>query len=71
MRGTLRGVRSRVERLVADVQRRSAGPDWEDLIARLQAARRRPATKRPAKTLEEVRVESRVLRAKLREAGYL
>ena len=33
MRGTLRGVRTRVERLVADVQRRADEPDWEQIIA--------------------------------------
>ena len=70
MRGTLRGVRTRVERLVADVQMRSDGPDWEEFIARLQAARRRPATERPAMTMEETIAKARAIRAELREAGH-
>ena len=39
MRGTLRGVRTRVERLVTNAQRRSDEPDWEHLVARLQQRR--------------------------------
>ncbi len=48
MRGTLRGVRSRVERLAADVQRRSRDLDPAELVARLQAARHTKPVDRPA-----------------------
>ena len=75
MRGTLRGVRTRVERLVADVQRRSDEPDWEQIIAILHRGRRRareqanPAT-RP--THEERLADGRARRARrLRKAGHL
>ena len=75
MRGTLRGVRTRVERLVADMQRRSQGIDWELQVAMLQEGRQRAReqAKNPGKrsTPEENIARGRALRARLREAGYL
>ena len=71
MRGTLRGVRSRVERLAADVQRGSRGLNTADLVARVQAVRNRKPADRPTKTADEIRAKARALWARLEEEGYL
>ena len=71
MRGSLRGIRSRVERLAADVQQRSRGAISAAIVARLQAARFRKPADRPVETDEEIRAKGRALRATLREAGLL
>ena len=75
MRGTLRGVRARVDRLSEDVQRRSEGPDWERYFALVQEVRQRARerAKNPAKrpTHEENLAKARELGARLQEARYL
>ncbi len=74
MRGTLRGVRTRVERLVADVQRRADEPDSEQIIAILHR-RRRLAREQANPATRERRTEildGKAIRARrLRKAGYL
>ena len=71
MRGTLRGVRSRVERLAADVQRGCLGQNTADLIARIQAARQRGPADRLAETADEIKAKGRAFWARLEEEGYL
>ena len=68
---SLRGVRSRVERVAADVQRQSWGLNPAELVARLQAARLTSPADRPVETDEEIRARGRALRARLREDGLL
>lgn len=70
MRGTLRGVRSRVERLAADVQRGCRGLATADLIARIQVVRQKGPADRPAETADEIKAKVDALWAR-REEGYL
>ncbi len=67
MRGSLRGVRSRVERLAANMERGCRGLATADLIARIQAIRQNGPADRPAETADEIRAKGRALRARLEE----
>ena len=70
MRSSLKPIRARVERLLAEQQRRQ-GSGLAGLVSALQAAR----TQKPKKnwdnwTDEQIRAHGRRLRAMLRDAGH-
>ncbi len=69
MRGSLKTILSRVERIRADVVGRAGESNWDDLVARLQSARHRDFVERPVETEEEIRASARELRRRLAEAG--
>ncbi len=71
MRGSLKGIRARVERIAAEHERRQGSTNLPELVAVLQSARtQEPRASRPSWTDEEVRERGRALRVKLREAGW-
>ncbi len=69
MRGSLKSILSRVERIRADVVGRAGETNWDDLVARLQSVRHRPPVEPAAETEEEIRANARELRRRLAEAG--
>ncbi len=69
MRGSLKTILSRVERIRADVVERPGETNWDDLVVLLQSARHRPPVEPPAETEEEIRANARELRRRLAEAG--
>ncbi len=69
MRGSLKAILSRVERIRADVVGRAGESNWPDLVARLQSVRHRPPVEPAAETEEEIRANARELRRRLAEAG--
>jgi hypothetical protein len=77
MRGTLKWVRMRVERVSEPMQEESAGDVQEELIARQMAGRQRGARatktgdKPPRPSDEEIHTRARELRAALRAEGIL
>ena len=69
MRGSLKAILSRVERIRADVVGRPGEPNWDDLVLRLQSARHRSPAERAVETEEEIRASARELRLRLVQAG--
>ena len=69
MRGSLKAILSRVERIRADVVGRAGETNWDDLVLRLQSARHMPPVEPAAETEEEIRANGRELRRRLAEAG--
>ncbi len=69
MRGSLKAILSRVERIRADVVGRPGETNWDDLVLRLQSVRHRPPVEPAAETEEEIRANARELRRRLAEAG--
>ena len=72
MRGSLKGIRARVERIAAEHARRQGSINvTEQIVAILQAARtQKPKENWDNWTDEQVRERGRALRAKLRDAGW-
>ncbi len=69
MRGSLKSILSRVERIRGDVVGRPGETNWDDLVLRLQSVRHRPPVEPSAETEEEIRANARELRRRLAEAG--
>ncbi|MDP6371432.1 MAG: hypothetical protein QF463_09780 [Vicinamibacterales bacterium] len=67
MRGSLKGVLSRVQQMTADAERRSAGTDWNEVIKILKEGRKTKPNPR-METDEELRARGRELRAMLAAA---
>ena len=68
----MKAVRVRVDRLAANVKRRTDGLDPQELVDRLQATRRRgPMRRTPTLMHDELRAKGRKLRANLVRAGIL
>ncbi len=69
MRGSLKAILSRVERIRADLVGRPGETNWDALALRLQSVRHRPPVEPLAGTEEEIRANARELRRRLAEAG--
>ncbi len=69
MRGSLKSILSRVERIRADVVGRPGETNWDDLVARLQSARHMPPVEPAAETEEESRASARELLRRVAAAG--
>jgi len=69
MRGSLKAILSRVERIRADVVGRPGETNWDDLVVLLQSARHMPPVEPAAETEEEICSRTRELRRRLAEAG--
>ena len=71
MRGSLKGIRARVDRIAAEHERRQGETSAAQLVAILQSARiQEPRASWDGWTDEEARESGRALRVKLREAGW-